>query len=64
MKRSILLVLLLLATPTLAEDITVGTYNIENFRQHFLAHRLSTSRPSWLPANGNRIRKAPTMEIA
>ncbi|HEY7088201.1 MAG TPA: endonuclease/exonuclease/phosphatase family protein [Tepidisphaeraceae bacterium] len=34
-----------------AEDITVATYNVENFRQHFLAHKLSTSRPSWLPRN-------------
>jgi endonuclease/exonuclease/phosphatase family metal-dependent hydrolase len=43
------LMLLLLATPSLAEEITVATYNIENFRQNFLAHRISTSRPSWMP---------------
>jgi endonuclease/exonuclease/phosphatase family metal-dependent hydrolase len=43
------IVVLLLAAPLPAQDINVATYNVENFRQHFLAHRLSTSRPSWLP---------------
>jgi endonuclease/exonuclease/phosphatase family metal-dependent hydrolase len=54
MKR-ILIVILLLAAPLPAEDITVATYNIENFRQHFLAHRLATSRPSWMPRGNPEV---------
>jgi exonuclease III len=49
------IVILLLAATTRAEDLTIGTYNIENFRQHFLAHRLSTSRPSWIPRGNPEV---------
>src|SRR5450432_3042492 len=30
------------------EEITVATYNVELFKDHFLAHRIATSKPSWI----------------
>ncbi len=49
MKRCLIpVVVLVLTLAARAENITVATYNIENFREHFLAHKLSTSKPSWL----------------
>jgi endonuclease/exonuclease/phosphatase family metal-dependent hydrolase len=47
----IIVSLLLLAPFGWAEEIVIGTWNIENFREHFSAHRLTTNRPSWLPKN-------------
>ncbi|HWP39304.1 MAG TPA: hypothetical protein VNL70_00160, partial [Tepidisphaeraceae bacterium] len=40
-----------------AEQITLATYNIENFREHFLGHKLSTSRPSWLASDDPQARE-------
>jgi hypothetical protein len=51
MKRhliSVWLCVVTVASLARGEDITIATYNIENFREHFLAHKLSTSRPNWL----------------
>ncbi len=42
--------LLCLVDATPAEVITLGTYNIEHFRENFVAHRLSTTQPA-LPAD-------------
>jgi len=39
------------------EQITLATYNIENFREHFLGHRLSSSKPSWLPSDDPQVRE-------
>lgn len=57
MKRIAALLVLLLGTATAAEDLTVGTYNIENFRQHFLAHRLQQSKPDWLPRDNPQVKE-------
>src|ERR1700733_8648195 len=46
-----LLIAFLVLVPAVAargEDITVGTYNIDMFHDHFLAHKIATSRPSWM----------------
>src|SRR6186997_217399 len=29
-----------------AETITLGTYNVEHFNEHFLGHRIATSQPA------------------
>jgi hypothetical protein len=39
---------LVLAVVARGEDITVGTYNVDMFHDHFLAHKIATSRPSWI----------------
>jgi hypothetical protein len=50
MKRHlpIFLFVMIFAISARGEDITVGTYNIELFHNHFLAHRIATSKPSWI----------------
>jgi len=49
MKRFLLPILILCVTlQPRAEQITVATYNVENFRTHFLAHKITTSKPSWM----------------
>lgn len=52
MIRHLLIALLLLPLPAAAEQIVVGTYNIENFQENFLARRLSTTRPAGQAATG------------
>ncbi|MGH7178553.1 MAG: endonuclease/exonuclease/phosphatase family protein [Tepidisphaeraceae bacterium] len=43
------LVLVLWTGIVRAETVTLATYNIEHFANHFLAHRLGTTRPAVLP---------------
>jgi hypothetical protein len=53
------IVVLVIAAGPMArgEQITLATYNIENFREHFLGHKLSTSRPSWLASDDPQARE-------
>jgi hypothetical protein len=39
---------LMISIAARGEEITVGTYNIDMFHDHFLAHKIATSRPSWI----------------
>src|SRR5262245_55393234 len=51
MKRPLQLsmILIVLAGLARAASLSVATYNIQHFHNHFLAHRLGTTKPSPLP---------------